>query len=165
METYTFYGDEMDVRKTSMGKDPNYVTYYTFWSKILFMEAIPYVVIFVLNIIIVSKIFESISFRKNFLSTKQREDLNTCQYKVDQSNTKTDNTACDRGQSSPAISQVSRYGRNSISYSSSSNLVAKQNVALLRRSNPCNIFTTSTNAALSTKQVSWKYFIFPLCIS
>ena len=154
METYTFYGDVMDVRKTSMGKDPNYVTYYTFWSKILFMEAIPYVVIFFLNIIIVSKIFESIRFRKKFLSTKQRDDLNTCQYKVDQSNTKADNTGCDRGQSSPGVRQVSRYDRNSICYSSSSNLVANKNVPSLRTSNTCSIFSTPTNAEPCTKRVS-----------
>ena len=66
METYDFYGMGFDVRKTELGRHPVYQHYYQFWSKVIFMEVIPYIIIFTLNLIIVSKIFESINFRRKF---------------------------------------------------------------------------------------------------
>ena len=66
METYPFFDMGFDVRKTEMGSHPVYQHYYQFWSKIIFMEVIPYIIIFTLNLIIVSKIFESINFRRKF---------------------------------------------------------------------------------------------------
>ena len=120
METYTFFGDEMDVRKTSMAKNSIYVTYYTFWSKIVLMEAIPYGVIFFLNIIIVSKIFESIQFRKKFRTNKPRDDVGN----YPNNTTQTPPLGAERRrQSSPALKHL-RVGdhRNSIDFLSSSNL-------------------------------------------
>ena len=131
METYTFYGDEMDVRKTSMGNNRIYVTYYTFWSKIVLMEAIPYGVILFLNIIIVSKIFESIQFRKKF---KQRDDAGNDLNKDDNITTETPllRPPNRRRQSSPILTQLTTGDHNSICYLSSSNL----------RSNDGNRFQT-----------------------
>ena len=144
----------MDARKTSMGKDPNYVTYYTFWSKILFMEAIPYVVIFFLNIIIVSKIFESIRFRKKFQCTKPRDDLSTSQHNLDQYDAKTYNARCDtRRQSSPGMRQTTTFDRSSICYSSSSNLVGNKNV-ILRVNQPSSRLSASADRKLNTKLVN-----------
>ena len=60
MESYKFIDGTIAVRKTSLGNNYIYVTYYAFWSKIIFMEAIPYAVIFILNAIIVLKIYDSI---------------------------------------------------------------------------------------------------------
>ena len=72
MESYKFIDGSIAVRKTDLGKNHIYVTYYAFWSKIIFMEAIPYFVIFILNAIIVLKIYDSVRFRKRF----QRESTN-----------------------------------------------------------------------------------------
>ena len=65
----------MAVRKTDIGNNRYYVTYYSFWSKILLMEAVPYCVILILNTIIVSKIFESIRFRHQFSVRKLRKEF------------------------------------------------------------------------------------------
>ena len=77
MESYKFIDGSIAVRKTNLGKNHIYVTYYAFWSKIIFMEAIPYFVIFILNAIIVLKIYDSIRFRKRFQreSTNRRESI------------------------------------------------------------------------------------------
>ena len=68
MESYKFFDGTIAVRKSDLGNNNIYVTYYAFWSKIIFMEAVPYAVIFILNTIIVSKIYESIRFRKKFVN-------------------------------------------------------------------------------------------------
>ena len=74
MEAYTFYG-EIAVRKTSMGQNSIYIT-YSFWSKLILMEAVPYCVILILNAIIVCKICESVRFRKRFANNRQRQEPN-----------------------------------------------------------------------------------------
>ena len=66
MESYKFIDGTTAVRKSDFGNNYVYVTYYAFWSKIIFMEAVPYAVIFILNTIIVSRIYDSIRFRKRF---------------------------------------------------------------------------------------------------
>ena len=45
--------------KTSLRIDPFYATIYVFWSKVIFMELIPYVVIISLNGCIISSILKS----------------------------------------------------------------------------------------------------------
>ena len=65
----------MAVRKTSMGQNSIYIT-YSFWSKLILMEAVPYCVILILNAIIVCKICESVRFRKSFANSRQRHEPN-----------------------------------------------------------------------------------------
>ena len=65
----------MAVRKTSMGQNSIYIT-YSFWSKLILMEAVPYCVILILNAIIVCKICESVRFRKRFANSRQRQEPN-----------------------------------------------------------------------------------------
>ena len=65
----------MAVRKTSMGQNSIYIT-YSFWSKLILMEAVPYCVILILNAIIVCKICESVRFRKRFANNRQRQEPN-----------------------------------------------------------------------------------------
>ena len=65
----------MAVRKTSMGQNSIYIT-YSFWSKLILMEAVPYCVILILNAIIVCKICESVRFRKRFANSRQRHEPN-----------------------------------------------------------------------------------------
>ena len=65
----------MAVRKTSMGQNNIYIT-YSFWSKLILMEAVPYCVILILNAIIVCKICESVRFRKSFANSRQRHEPN-----------------------------------------------------------------------------------------
>ena len=96
MESYKFIDGSIAVRKTNLGKNHIYVTYYAFWSKIIFMEAVPYFVIFILNAIIVLKIYDSIRFRKRF----QRESTN----KRDSISLKIPLVKCDtRKQSTPML--------------------------------------------------------------
>ena len=45
--------------KTSIGMNAYYKTVYVFWSKVIFMELIPYVVIISLNGCIISSILKS----------------------------------------------------------------------------------------------------------
>ena len=39
----------VNLYKTSLRKDPYYITFYVFWSKVIFMEFLPYIVIIALN--------------------------------------------------------------------------------------------------------------------
>jgi hypothetical protein len=67
MEKFVFpYINETAIRKTSLRKNPIYDQVYTFWSKVIVMEFIPYVTIIVLNSFIVIKIYESLKFRGRF---------------------------------------------------------------------------------------------------
>ena len=122
LETYPFLDGEMAVRKTSMGENKVYVI-YAFWSKIILMEAIPYGVIFSLNVIIVTRIFESIRFRKRVCSNKQHKNPGNAL-------NKTENTASQksllvsekRRRSSPILNQITMANHNSKCFLSSSNL-------------------------------------------
>ena len=57
--------------KTSLRENPYYATYYVFWSKVILMELIPYLVITSLNSCIIYKIFKSYQFRRQFLQPPQ----------------------------------------------------------------------------------------------
>ena len=60
METYVFtFTNETAIRETELRKNPLYESYYTFWSKMVVMEIIPYSTIIVLNAFIVWKIVKS----------------------------------------------------------------------------------------------------------
>ena len=48
--------------KTSLRKNPYYATAYVFWSKVIFLELIPYAVILIFNGVIIYKIFKSDKF-------------------------------------------------------------------------------------------------------
>ena len=75
-ETFTFtHGDysEPSYRKTKLRENPYFVTYYVFWSKVIFMELIPYVLILVLNGWIMVKIYSSYKFRQQFLRPVRSE--------------------------------------------------------------------------------------------
>ena len=67
METYIWpFTNETLIRETELRKNPHYATLYVFWSKILFMEVIPYLTIIILNAFIIWKIVKSSKFRRNF---------------------------------------------------------------------------------------------------
>ena len=67
LETYIFpYINETSIRKTSLRKNPLYDHLYTFWSKVIVLEFIPYMTIIILNAFIVTKIYESLKFRGRF---------------------------------------------------------------------------------------------------
>ena len=51
-------------------RNPYYATLYVFWSKVIFMEVIPYFVIITLNTAIVYDIFKSHNFRKQHVVQK-----------------------------------------------------------------------------------------------
>ena len=48
-----------------------YVTLYVFWSKFIFIELVPYIVIIVLNSQIVLKIMKSAKFQSKFRQTRK----------------------------------------------------------------------------------------------
>ena len=98
---------------------------------------------------------KSIKFRKKCVGTKQRDDLSTSQYKLDQNNLKTYNGArCNRRrQSSPVIRITTTVDQNSTCYSSSSTLLDNKNVEV-RINEPSSTFSTSINTKLGTKRVS-----------
>ncbi|XP_059095091.1 uncharacterized protein LOC131889889 [Tigriopus californicus] len=74
METYVWpYTNETSVRQTDLRTHELYVSLYTFWSKIIFMEVIPYVTIIILNAFIVVKIVKSSRFRRNFVNQNQQQ--------------------------------------------------------------------------------------------
>ena len=52
--------------KTTLRKDPYYTTIYVFWSKVIFMEFIPYAIIITLNGCIGYTILKSSKFRQQF---------------------------------------------------------------------------------------------------
>ena len=108
-----------------MGENRFYVTYYAFWSKIVLMEVVPYGVILILNIIIVSKIFESINFRSKFQSTNQRHEFNEYSNKRDSNTPKIIVPNNGRRQSSPLLknrASTDSQGHQNICFLSSSNL-------------------------------------------
>ena len=121
MESYKFIDGTIAVRKTSLGNNHVYVTYYAFWSKIIFMEAVPYAVIFILNAIIVLKIYDSIRFRKRFVNTKdssnKRRESNSPKFPL---------VKCEgRRQSSPMLKKKelgSFHDQQQASFQSTSNL-------------------------------------------
>ena len=60
--------------KTSLRKNPYYATAYVFWSKVIFLELIPYAVIMIFNGVIIYKIFKSDNFQKqNFAAAEQND--------------------------------------------------------------------------------------------
>ena len=77
-ETFTFtHGDhsEPSFRKTKLREDPYFATYYVFWSKVIFMELIPYLFISVLNGCIMAKIYSSYKFRRQFLRRNNEQQV------------------------------------------------------------------------------------------
>ena len=140
----------MAVRKSAMGDNRIYVTYYAFWSKIVLMEAVPYGVILILNSIIVSKIFESINFRSKFQSTNQRNDFNECSNKRDSNTPKITVPNNGRRQSSPLLknrASTDYQGHQNICFLSSSNLTnvdgnvteTQTSESILLSSFPCQV--------------------------
>lgn len=73
--------NETDVRHTEMRQNAHYEKYYVFWSKIVFMEMIPYCTIIILNVIIVWKIVKSSKFRRNFTRRSQLQNGSQSQAK------------------------------------------------------------------------------------
>ena len=60
--------------KTSLRKNPYYATAYVFWSKVIFLELIPYAVIVIFNGVIIYKIFKLDNFQKqNFAAPEQND--------------------------------------------------------------------------------------------
>lgn len=67
METYTWpYNNSTDVKQTALRLHPLYEKYYVFWSKVVVMEAVPYLVILLLNVFIVREVCKSKRFRRSF---------------------------------------------------------------------------------------------------
>ena len=56
-----------------MRRDPLYESLYTFWSKMIVMEVVPYATIIILNAFIIAKIVKSNRFRRNFRYAKGRD--------------------------------------------------------------------------------------------
>lgn len=70
LETYVFsFTNETAIRQTTLRLHPVYEQYYTFWSKMVVMEFVPYTTLIVLNAVIVWKIAKSRNFRRNFSGT------------------------------------------------------------------------------------------------
>ena len=146
MESYKFIDGTIAVRKTSLGNNYIYVTYYAFWSKIIFMEAIPYAVIFILNAIIVLKIYDSIRFRKRFVnsSSKRRESASPQIPLV-----KT------RRQSSPMLRKKELgglHGQSHACFLSTSNL-ADDNGHVIESERPNSVFLSQTSTKVSIGSV------------
>ena len=62
LETYVFsftFTNETAIRQTTLRLHPVYEKYYTFWSKMVVMEFVPYISLIVLNAVIVWKINKS----------------------------------------------------------------------------------------------------------
>ena len=60
LETYVFsFTNETAIRQTTLRLHPVYEHYYTFWSKMVVMEFVPYTTLIVLNAVIVWKIAKS----------------------------------------------------------------------------------------------------------
>ena len=60
-----------DVTMTKLRKDPAYIEYYMFWAKLILLELIPYIVIFTLNAVIISRILDSRRFRTKMAQVQQ----------------------------------------------------------------------------------------------
>jgi hypothetical protein len=60
------FTNETMVEATWLRKNQIYISVYMVWSKIVFLEAIPYVTIIVLNALIIRQILRSRRFRKSF---------------------------------------------------------------------------------------------------
>ena len=157
MESYKFIDGTIAVRKTSLGNNYIYVTYYAFWSKIIFMEAIPYAVIFILNAIIVLKIYDSIKFRKRFvnsknLSSKRRESASP-QLPLVKNQT--------RRQSSPMLRKKELGGldvQSRVSFLSTSNL-ADDNGHVIDSEIPNSVFLSQTSTKVNIKRVKFSKLI------
>jgi hypothetical protein len=63
------------VQETALRTNPVYKRYYTFWSKLIVMELVPYLTLIVLNAVIVWKIRQSRTFRKSFDNTRKQKVL------------------------------------------------------------------------------------------
>ena len=60
LDTYVFpFTNETQIRETALRLHPDYEHYYTFWSKMIVMEMMPYATLIVLNAVIVWKIAKS----------------------------------------------------------------------------------------------------------
>ena len=147
MESYKFIDGTMAVRKTSLGNNYIYVTYYAFWSKIIFMEAIPYAVIFILNAIIVLKIYDSIRFRKRFMNSSKRRESASPQITLVKS--------VARRQSSPMLRKKELGGldvQSRVSFLSTSNL-ADDNGHVIQSKRPNSVFLSQTSTKVNIKSV------------
>lgn len=54
------------IKNTALRSSPMYVSLYVVWSKVIFIEIIPYFAIVIMNIFIITKITKSIRFRRKF---------------------------------------------------------------------------------------------------
>ena len=147
MESYKFIDGTIAVRKTSLGNNYIYVTYYAFWSKIIFMEAIPYAVIFILNAVIVLKIYDSIRFRKRFVNSKisssKRRESASPQIPLVKNHT--------RRQSSPMLRKKELgglHGQTHVCFLSTSNL-ADDNGHVIDSEVPNSVFLTQTSTKVN----------------
>lgn len=64
------YDNSTMIDATWLRKDKGYQIYYMFWSKVIFLEVIPYCTIFILNALIIRQIVSSFRFRQAFQSTQ-----------------------------------------------------------------------------------------------
>merc|ERR1712051_672304 len=74
--TIHFSGDQYQFYKTTLREDPYYITFYVFWSKVIFMEIIPYILIISLNGCIIRNIVSSFRFRKQFTQSSSQHHQN-----------------------------------------------------------------------------------------
>lgn len=66
------------ITATSMRQNPNYVSYYVVWSKLLLTDAIPYFFILILNVFIIFKTVKGSSFRKQFNVRRRAGNSSSC---------------------------------------------------------------------------------------
>ena len=57
--------------KTSLRIDPDYATFYVFWSKVIFMELLPYALIISLNASIIYQLYKTGQFRERHSTVQQ----------------------------------------------------------------------------------------------
>ena len=62
-------GFRYQLEGTDLRDNPIYINVYTVWMSIIFLEAVPYVTILVLNALIIRQILRSYNFRQGFLQS------------------------------------------------------------------------------------------------
>ena len=142
----------MAVRKTSMGQNSIYIT-YSFWSKLILMEAVPYSVILILNAIIVCKICESVRFRKRFANSRQRQEPNEYTNNRDSAPAVTERG--ERRQSSPILKN-NTIDQANVCFLSSTNLTNNSRLNS-SSSTPSQVHQTSSLHSFSHTFISLMY--------
>ena len=61
----------IELCKTELRVDPHYATLYVFWSKVIFMELLPYALIISLNASIIYKLYQTGQFREKHSTVQQ----------------------------------------------------------------------------------------------